>query len=164
MAQSQAKLQPIICWINLNKHENIFFQDWDGIGSWYLCPWMIRANLTCVMYIMAADDMATQGARASAAMLLNWVSQIIPVINTRTVNSLRPSDAIWRHRTMSTLAQVMACCLTAPSHYLNQCWLIISKVHWYSYEGNLTQDTLAINHLYYLENYSSEFSFKSPRG
>ena len=23
----------------------------------------------------------------------------------------------------STLAQVMACCLTAPSHYLNQCWL-----------------------------------------
>ena len=28
----------------------------------------------------------------------------------------------------STLAQVMACCLTAPSHYLKQCWLIINKV------------------------------------
>ena len=27
----------------------------------------------------------------------------------------------------STLAQVMACCLTAPSHYLTQCWLIISE-------------------------------------
>ena len=27
----------------------------------------------------------------------------------------------------SKLAQVMACCLTAPSHYLNQCWLIMSK-------------------------------------
>ena len=26
--------------------------------------------------------------------------------------------------------QVMACCLTAPSHYLNQCWLIISEVMW----------------------------------
>ena len=26
----------------------------------------------------------------------------------------------------------MACCLTAPSHYLNQCWLIISRVSWYS--------------------------------
>ena len=26
------------------------------------------------------------------------------------------------------------------------------------------QDTLAINHLYCLENYSSKFSFKSPRG
>ena len=44
------------------------------------------------------------------------------------VNSLGPSDAIWRQKTGLTLAQVMACCLTAPSHYLNQCWLIISKV------------------------------------
>ena len=43
-------------------------------------------------------------------------------------NSLWPDDAIWRHRSGSTLAQVMACCLTAPSHYLNQSWLIISKV------------------------------------
>ena len=43
-------------------------------------------------------------------------------------NSMRPSDAIWWHRYGSTLAQVMAWCLTAPSHYLNQCWLIISKV------------------------------------
>ena len=40
-----------------------------------------------------------------------------------TLNTLWPSDVIWRYRTGSTLAQVMACCLTAPSHYLNQCWL-----------------------------------------
>ena len=43
-------------------------------------------------------------------------------------NSLWPSDAIWWHRSGSTMAQVMACCLTAPSHYLNQCWLIISEI------------------------------------
>ena len=49
-------------------------------------------------------------------------------------NSLWPGDAIWQQGTMSTLAQVMACCLTAPSHYLNQCWLI-SKVPWHSSEG-----------------------------
>ena len=35
------------------------------------------------------------------------------------VNSLWPSDAIRRQGTESTLAQVMACCLTAPSLYLN---------------------------------------------
>ena len=46
----------------------------------------------------------------------------------KSINSLRPNDAIWQHRSGSTLAQVMACCLTAPSHYLNQCWLTISKV------------------------------------
>ena len=36
------------------------------------------------------------------------------------INSLRPSDPIWRHKSGSTLTQVMACCLTAPSHYMNQ--------------------------------------------
>ena len=50
-------------------------------------------------------------------------------------NSLWPSDAIRRQKTESTLAQVMACCLMAPSHYLNQCWFIISKVLWHSLEG-----------------------------
>ena len=49
-------------------------------------------------------------------------------INNLNVNSLRPNDAIWRYRSMSTLVRVMACCLTAPSHYLSQCWLIISEV------------------------------------
>ena len=47
-------------------------------------------------------------------------------------NSLWSSDAIWWHRSGSTLAQVMACYLTAPSHYLNQCWHIISNVQWHS--------------------------------
>ena len=36
------------------------------------------------------------------------------------LNSLWPTNAIW-HRSRSTLAQVMVCCLTAPSHYPNQC-------------------------------------------
>ena len=50
------------------------------------------------------------------------------------VNSLWPSNAIRRQGIESTLAQVMACCLTTPSHYLNQCWLI-SKVLWHSLEA-----------------------------
>ena len=49
------------------------------------------------------------------------------------INSLWPRDAIWRQRSGSTLAQVIAWCLTAPSHYLNQCWLIIIEVQWHSY-------------------------------
>ena len=54
----------------------------------------------------------------------------------------------------------MARCLTAPSHYLYQCWLIISKVHWHSHEGNFTRDTSAINKL---KNYLSKSSLKSHR-
>ena len=60
------------------------------------------------------------------------------------VNSLRPSDVIRRQGTESTLAQVMACCLMAPSHYLNQCWLIISKVLWHYHQGALSWVNLKI--------------------
>ena len=35
---------------------------------------------------------------------------------------------ILRHNSGSTLAQVMACCLMARSHYLNQCQIIINKI------------------------------------
>ena len=52
-----------------------------------------------------------------------------------SLNSLWPCDAIRQQGTESTLAQVMACCLKAPSNYLNQCWLIISKFLWHSSEG-----------------------------
>ena len=48
--------------------------------------------------------------------------------SSQWINSLWPSEAIWQQSSGSTLAQVMACYLTAPSHYLHQCWKIISKV------------------------------------
>ena len=43
-----------------------------------------------------------------------------------------PRVAIWRHRSGSTPGQVMACCLTSPNHYLNQCWVLISGVLFHS--------------------------------
>ena len=93
--------------------------------------------------------------------LENYFSKITaPSRCKQWVNSLWPSDTIWRHKSGSTLDQVMACCLMAPSHYLNQCWLIISKVQWHSSECNFTRDTSAISHWNYLEN----DLFKSPRG
>ena len=53
--------------------------------------------------------------------------------------SLWPSDAIQRYKYLPTMAQVMACCLTAPSHYLNQYWLLIDRVQWHSPEGSNTR-------------------------
>ena len=52
------------------------------------------------------------------------------------VNSSPPSPAYMRQETGSALVQVMACRLTAPSHYLNQYWLIVNwtlmnKFQWY---------------------------------
>ena len=50
------------------------------------------------------------------------VLNVIPLIH----NSLWHCGVIWRRRSWSTFVQVMACCQTAPSHYLSQCWLIIN--------------------------------------
>ena len=61
------------------------------------------------------------------------------------VNSLWTSDDIRRYKSGSTLTQVI---LAAPSHSLNQCWLFISEVLWYSPEGNFTGDAKD-NYLWY---------------
>ena len=43
----------------------------------------------------------------------------------------------------STLVYAMVCCPAALSHYLNQCWLVISKVPWHSPESNFTVNAQA---------------------
>ena len=74
------------------------------------------------------------------------------------VNSLWASDAIWWHRSGSTLVQVKARCLTAQRHYLNQCQLVISEVQWHSYEGekisrlSITKFSLEITYLRFHPN------------
>ena len=80
------------------------------------------------------------------------------------INSTWPSDAIWWHRTRSTLAQVMACCLTAPSNYLNQFWLISSEVLWYAPEGNITGNAQEIYPWYEFQKYSFKILAASPGG
>ena len=80
------------------------------------------------------------------------------------LNSLWPSDVIRRQGTESTLAQVMACCLMAPSHYLNQCWLIFSKVLWHSSEGIIIRRSEDTNQKIKIENYIFRILSRSPRG
>ena len=68
------------------------------------------------------------------------------------------------HRTGSTLAQVMACCLMATSHYLIQCWLIISKIQWHSSEGKFDKGCLNHQSLKLPLKFAYKIWFKFPRG
>ena len=79
------------------------------------------------------------------------------------VNSLWPSDAIWQHRTGSTLAQVMACCLIAPCHYLIQCWLIISDGPCHSSDDVIIRGSKDGNQLNKIENCIFKITSKSHR-
>ena len=67
-------------------------------------------NLRC-HYDLDIKTSEVETIRARCQRKMTWQDS--------TINSLRPGDTIWRHRSGSTLTQVMACCLTAPSHYLN---------------------------------------------
>ena len=79
--------------------------------------------------------------------------------------------AYWRHMATqmwfntrgSTLAQVMAWCLTAPSHSLNQC-SFLSEVLWHSSESNSTARAQAIILHNELESYILKITFISHWG
>ena len=61
----------------------------------------------------------------------------------KVINSLWPNDTIWRHRSGSALAQVMACCLMAPSHYLtHRQWGFAAFT-----QGSISQENLKISSL-----------------
>ena len=97
-------------------------------------------NITALVQIMA---WCWPGNKPLSEPMLLCVQ--MHVTQALWVYSLRPSDAIWRQWSWTTLAQVMACCLMAPSHYLNQYWLIISKVLWQAPVGYFKKDTPSIN-------------------
>ena len=44
-----------------------------------------------------------------------------------------------------SIASGKACCLTAPSRYLNQCWLGVKCVLWHTHESNVTRSALGPN-------------------
>ena len=75
-----------------------------------------------------------------------------------------PNDTTWWHKTGSTLAQVMACCLMATSHYLNQCWLIIREVPSHSSEGIINRRSDKTNQNSKIENCILKIASRSPRG
>ena len=100
--------------------------------------------------------------RSTLANILCTVPSI--VISPWNINSLGPSDATWRQRTESTLAQAMACCLTAPNHYVNQCWLIINKFLRHPSEGITPRKSEETHQYNKIENYIFKIAFRSPRG
>ena len=117
-------------------HKGIFLCTyWIQFNKWSKLYWLHAWNICCnIKYTFKLGEIwYIQG------LFSHSVSQDY-------INSFRPGDAILRHRSGSTLAQVMASCLQAPSHYLHSCLLIISKVVWHSSEGNFIRDTFATIH------------------
>ena len=94
-------------------------------------------------------NISCKHARRFAVFFYIFIGVALSVIDafvSRITLIFNMGDAIWRHKSVSALVQVMAYCLTTPSHYLNQSWLTTSKVQWHSFEGSFTRDTPGNNH------------------
>ena len=79
---------------------------------------------------------------------LGYCCQVVPYGNINLVN----------------IGQVMACCLLAPNHYLNQCWLLISKLLWHSPESNFIVSAQVAILYNDFENYKLNIIATSPNG
>ena len=120
--------------------ENFFSTKWKGPGEWGFC-FLSGGRVWGEFYFLSSgrvpgneEDFVfyqVEGSQLSRAYL-DGLCYI--------VNSLWPGDAIWWQWSGSTLVKVMACYLIAPSHDLNQCWLIIKSVLWHSPESSLTRN------------------------
>ena len=101
--------------INLWSHSNEF----PFLGRWSLVePFPLSI---CTLLIGLSSNLACE--------LMMGLQRPDQAFGHAPLNSLWPSDTIRWQRTESILAQAVACCLTAPSHYLNQCWLISKVLH-----------------------------------
>ena len=150
-----------LLWKSLQYSENIPHNKENITRPWFLVS--VIMSLTCEMWDVFCEfwknsNMSLQvwtvfsGIAVGLSLVLNWF------------NSLWPSHTIWQHGSGSTLVQVMACCLMTPSHYLNQCWLTMSKVLWHSSEGIIMGRSAHTNQWNKIENYMFRIAFRSHRG
>ena len=137
-----------------------------------------------LIIIVTADALGPDGARASAETVLTTKSDIsflrffgcwtYCIHCCRSDKIFKIATALWilahqglvipySERSGSTLAQVMACCLTAPSHYLKQCQLIISHVLWHSTQGGFTRNAYNIYPWYTTDSYPFNITAISPK-
>ena len=103
-------LERMVLWIKWIVDDNLNF-------SWLVEYCAFKLNFTKIRFYLCVCQYIwfwtwLGGWQATRHYLNKYMLTPYGVIWGQWVNSFRPSEAIWRHRSGSTLAQVMACCLS----------------------------------------------------
>ena len=97
----------------------------------------------CILWVQCLIYVVRQSLQCCG--MYNICNNVISYCIGLCFNSLWPSDTMWQYKSRSTLVQVMACSLMAPSHYLNQCWHTTCGVLWHSPNTSFTGSAQDIN-------------------
>ena len=118
-------------WNQLFWPQLLFFQSFlkcTICANSYRCFRFLKCNpLTCLdlefheISIMSSWGLCEFGPRSWSSTILTKTG-LFPCLV-----SVTDWPPVWLCRSWSTVVEVMAWCLMAPSHYLNQCWLVINK-------------------------------------
>ena len=123
------------CWLEIwNRPQNHFLN--ENICSLGYCICWIVCWHWSRQWLATEEENLFHSRNTYENVVYRMVANLFRL---QCVNSLWPSNVIWWHRSWSTVAAAMACCHQAPSHYLNQCWLLISEDLWHSPERPVPQ-------------------------
>ena len=122
---------------NTERHTAHTIVSWPNPKQWVIVhtPDLMMITIQSIyIYILSiiTREMGQLKTHSPTYPIQNYVIDTEGIIRLtqcpeNSTSSLWLIDAIWRHRSGSTLAEVMDWCLTAPSYYLIQCWFIIRR-------------------------------------
>ena len=84
-------------------------------------------------------------------------------INVLNITTVWPSKVLWWPISWLPFVQEVTCIHQAPSHYLNQCLLMITGILWYSFVGIFTDNIWIISQQNVFKFYTYEIGHISPR-
>ena len=105
--------------------DNGLWPSWRQVITWTSDDWLSIGSLG-LHFNGILFQIQPVSVKKTALQIV--VPKMSILLRLQSCNSSGPSNSIWRRRSWSTLTKVTAFCLTALSHYPNQCWLIINVV------------------------------------
>ena len=152
---------------------------WVGPSTWIICHWVIKMSTTN-RTALSLDSLPSAGndGMSSWHFDMNHNSTMTSTEKYRSILScaqIVQTEKKLTHCGLVTLfgsrnlgqhqlTQVMACCLTALSHYLHQCWVLISEVLWHSPKSNFRASARASVLYGEFENHTFNIFATTPRG
>ena len=142
---------------------------WVGPSTWIICHCVIKestTNRTSLSLPSAGNDgmsswyfdMNHNSTMTSTEKYRSILSCAQIVQTEKKLTHCGPVTPFGsRNLGQHQLTQVMACCLTALSHYLHQCWVLISEVLWHSPKSNFRANARASVLYGEFENHTFKF-------